>query len=332
MFQIILFALTGVFSDADSLRMETINGKAFVIHQVGEKETLYGLARRYGATTLEIVENNPSASGGGLEVGQILKIPYTKKAKAQVPVQTSGGLMHKVVTGETLFSISRQYSVTVDDIKAWNNLKDNSISLGQDLIVAKKTVPSEIKTIPQSTAKTHTVAARETLFSISRQYGMTVQQLKEWNNLQSDELKLGQVLAVSAPASVVTTVPETGTPVTVTPIVTNPVVTTTTTSTQSVIRISEGVAGSDEMKEIGIAELIEGTQGNRKYLAQHKTIKPGTILKVRNMNNNQEVFVRVIGPIVNSKDQTAIICVSKSAFDRLGAAENSFKAEITYYK
>ena len=86
----------------------------------------------------------------------------------------------------------------------------------------------------------------------------------------------------------------------------------------------------DEVHESGQAALIEGTEGNRKYLGQHRTIKPGTILKIRNLSNNQEVFIRITGPPTIA-DEATIIWISKSAYDRLGATDK-FRAEITYYK
>ena len=81
-----------------------------------------------------------------------------------------------------------------------------------------------------------------------------------------------------------------------------------------------------------MAALIEGTEGNRKYLAQHRTIKPGTILKVRNEATGREVFVRVTGPLT-AVDPTLIIKISKSALDRLGATSTEkIRVEVTYYK
>ena len=139
---------------------------------------------------------------------------------------------------------------------------------------------------------------------------MTVDQLKEWNGLSGNDLSIGQVLTVAAPTAAVieaSSQPPAG------------------------VKISEGVSGTEEVKETGIAELIAGTEGDRKYLAQHRTIKPGTILKIRNLATNQEVFVRVIGPMVASGPET-MICISKSAYSRLGASEAKFRAEITYYK
>ncbi len=311
MFQVILFALLGSLPH-DSLRMETIKGKLFVVHQVDEKETLFSISRRYGTTIPGILEQNPTADGG-LEVGQILKIPYTPGAKGQPAVQTADGLIHKVGAKETLFSIARLYGVSVDEVKEWNNLKDNSLSMGQSLLIKKKSSEEvvEVKSPQPSAAKTHVVAPKETLFSISRLYGMTVQRLKELNGIQDNDLKVGQVLTVVVTVS--------------------PVAIGSTTQDNGTIKISEGSGGSSEVKEIGMAELIEGSEGNRKYLAQHRTVSPGTILKIRNLATNQEVFVRITGTIPSSDPKT-IICISKSAFNRLGATEARFKTEITYYK
>ncbi|HOX84124.1 MAG TPA: LysM peptidoglycan-binding domain-containing protein, partial [Chryseolinea sp.] len=82
----------------DSIGIETINGKVFVIHQVGEKETLYGISKRYGTTVDIILQYNPTADGG-LEIGQILKVPYTPRPKSQ-PAATGGGFIHVVAAKE----------------------------------------------------------------------------------------------------------------------------------------------------------------------------------------------------------------------------------------
>ena len=189
----------------DSLGTETVNGKLFVIHSVGEKETLYGISRRYGASIESILQYNPTADAG-LEIGQILKVPYTAKKAT-----TSGsGSTHTVLAKETMYSISRLYGVSIEDIKQWNNLKDNSLSIGQTLIIRKSsTTPSPVSSnsaTQPNVSKTgiHTVAAKETMFSISRQYGINVQQLKDWNKLEGNELSIGQQLVVTAPKGTTT--------------------------------------------------------------------------------------------------------------------------------
>src|SRR5215216_5750458 len=115
----------------DSIGVETVNGKVFVIHKVSEKETLYAISRRYGTTVDAIVQYNPAAKTS-LDVGQILKVPYTAPATAKkaTPAAGGGGIIHVVTAGETIFSIAKAYSVSADDIKQWNNLSDNSISAG----------------------------------------------------------------------------------------------------------------------------------------------------------------------------------------------------------
>ncbi len=149
---------------------------------------------------------------------------------------------------------------------------------------------------------------------------MTVPQLKEWNSIADNELKIGQVLAVAAPT------PGEAPPQPVIP-VTQPAVIAATDPA----KISEGLSGANELRESGTAALLEGTDGNRKYLAQHPSIKQGTILKIRNLTTNQEVFVRVTGPPATA-DPAVLIFISKSAYDRLGATEPRFRAEITYYR
>ncbi|MGE0587627.1 MAG: LysM peptidoglycan-binding domain-containing protein [Cyclobacteriaceae bacterium] len=307
---------------SDSLRMETVNGKSFIIHRVDEQETLYGISRRYGVPMTQILEFNKEADAG-LEVGQILRVPYIPRVPSP-PQQVKG--VHTVAAGETLFSISRQYGLTVDEIKSMNNMPDNSISVGQQLNVAKAatTVTINQPTTANTMVGYHTVAPKETLFSISRQYGITVQELKEWNNMTTTNLEIGQLVRVVKPEVLVTqNVVDS----------TKKVETVVTPRQETVVKISENVAGTDEVKESGLAELIEGTEGNRKYLALHRTAKPGTILKVRNELNNREVFVRVVGPIpATSINDRLVIKISKSAFDRLGAIDQKFRVEVTYYK
>jgi len=313
-----LAALTTYASPLDSLRIETINGKQFIIHQVDPKETLYSISRKYGVAVALIREENPTVDAG-LAVGQIVKVPYTPRVKPKIDNAT---ITHKVTTKETLYSISRLYDVSVDDLKRWNNLKDNSLNVGQDLII-RKNGKTELAKVPEmkSVRGVHTVTEKETLFSISKMYGATIEQLKTWNNLTSDEVKPGQTIFVIQPmyGSQNTSLP---TEVKQTVQMTKP--------TNQDIKISESVIGSDEIHEKGAAELIEGTDGNRKYLAQHKTAKVGTIMKVRNETTNREVFVRVVGPL-NTEGNT-VIKVSKSAFDRLGATDPKFSVELIYYK
>ncbi len=314
----------------DSIGRETINGKVFVIHQVAEKETLYGISRRYSTTVDAILQYNPTADAG-LEIGQIIKVPYIPRQTIR-PVD---GTIHKVAPKETMFSISQAYGVTIDEIKQWNNLFDNVLSIGQEIIIKKTATPvtTSVNTSLAPQKGMHIVAAKETMFSISRQYGITLQQLKDWNKIEGDEISIGQELIVAAPQrEVATTAPPVIAEVKKDPAPIQPATTKPEVKEQT-IRISESVRNSDEILQTGLAELIEGTEGNRKYLALHRTAPAGTILKVKNEMNNREVFVRVMGKLPDtSLTSNLVIKISKSAYDRLGAIDSRFRVEVTYYK
>lgn len=341
---IIVGLLSAMPAPTDSIGVETINGKLFVIHKVDEKETLYAISRRYGTTVEEVVKYNPG-SDQGLEIGRILKVPFAPKPT----VPQSSGNVHVVAAGETLFSISRKYGATVDDIRRWNKLTSDEISIGQQLVITQgKTIARQVN-LPapdQSSAEGfHRVAPQETLYSLARQYGVTVAQLKEWNSLESADLPIGQVIRVVAPANATAkqedTATETNTQmVAVKAEESKPKDETTTKETEKqtvvqphTIRISESVKNGSETVESGVAELIEGTEGNRKYLALHRTAPIGSILKVRNEMNNREVFVRVMGKLPDTAlTDKVLIRISKSAYDRLGAIDQRFRVQVTYYK
>jgi len=321
----------------DSVGTETVNGKIFVIHQVGEKETLYGISRRYGTTVETILQYNPTADGG-LEIGQILKVPYVPKR----PVRPEGTL-HTVAAKETMFSISQAYHVTIDEIKQWNNLTDNSLSIGQEIMIKKPATSMGNAQTPSPTKNNglHLVAAKETMFSITRQHGITMEQLKAWNKLEGNEISIGQELIVAAPKNEVVRPTTNASGMTSVPVIAEikkdqtPVQTTQpkVEPREQPIRISESVKNSDEIMQTGLAELISGTEGNRKYLALHRTAPVGTILKVKNEMNNREVFVRVMGKLPETAlTDKLVIKISKSAYDRLGAIDSRFRVEVTYYK
>jgi LysM repeat protein len=337
------------FHPTDSLGTETVEGKVYILHRVEEKETLYGISRRYGASIESIIAANPSADSG-LEIGQILKVPYTGQRPRTYTRQAGPGGIHKVAEKETLFSISRLYGVSVDEIKLWNKLTSSDLAVGQELIIRQVDTSTPSLDPPSAAPRVqngvHEVKTGESMYAISRQYGISIDDLKRWNNLEGNDLKIGQLLFVAPPAkgAATPTAPEVkADPVTATvaptPEERQPIETpTTSTATSATIPSVQTVtvpAGppADAIVQSGLAELIEGTEGNRKYLALHRTAPVGTILKVRNEMNNREVFVRVIGKLPDTAlTNNLIIKISRSAYDRLGAIDPRFRVEVTYYK
>jgi len=333
----------------DSIGLSVQNGEQYIIHEVEAGETLFALSRKYLVDVQSIKDAN-AESLTNLRIGQRVLVPIQKSNDVE------GSMMHTVKSSETLFSISRQYNVKVDDLKTWNNLKDNSISIGQQLIIKKAGITDDTSQqhsqSPGQGQKTHTVEQSQTLYSISRMYGISTDQLRAWNNLESSDLKIGQVLIVSGSTVGQTLERESNSsmlPGGSTKIVQKEVNDETSnialsnegkivaTTIPTTVKDPDFLNEEDEQKPIekvtqkGLAEVIENTSETKKYLALHREAPVGTIMQVRNEMNNQSVFVRIVGPIQNTGDNSKVILkISKKAYDRLGAVDSRFPVEISY--
>lgn len=133
--------------------------------------------------------------------------PAPKTAPAPAAVNRSAST-HTVEPGQTYYSISRLYGLTVDELLTLNNLTtDQPLSTGRVLIVkasaAKENPPAKVTTRPAATSESgtvyHTVVKGETMYRISKEYGVTVDQIREWNNLPDTNVKLGQRLKIVKP-------------------------------------------------------------------------------------------------------------------------------------
>jgi len=132
--------------------------------------------------------------------------------KAFPKLQTIGApLRYRVKSGDYLGKIAQKYAVRVSDLKKWNQLKSNSLSVGQRLTVYPKRFPAAAAAAPEvkgasknadprsnaiaGTAKTYTVAAGDSLWSIAKRIeGVSVADLKKWNDIWDNQLKPGTQL------------------------------------------------------------------------------------------------------------------------------------------
>lgn len=94
-----------------------------------------------------------------------------------------------VKAGDTLYSIANKYGLTVDELKKINNLSTNNLSIGQKLLIKDDNNLD-------SNYDIYVVKGGDTLYSIASRYGLTVDKLKDINNLSSDNLSVGQKLLV----------------------------------------------------------------------------------------------------------------------------------------
>ncbi|WP_045482600.1 LysM peptidoglycan-binding domain-containing protein [Vibrio owensii] len=161
------------------------------VHTVKRGESLSVIAQKYGTSTKAIMSANKLKSSG-LAVGQKLKIPGSGAASVSIPnkpntVETET-ITHTVKSGEFLGKIASHYKVKIADIRRENNLKSDTLWVGQKL---KITVAVKDKPI-----RKHKVARGEYLGKIASKYGVSVSSIRKANNLRSDELAVGQVLII----------------------------------------------------------------------------------------------------------------------------------------
>ncbi|MBQ2499639.1 MAG: LysM peptidoglycan-binding domain-containing protein, partial [Bacteroidales bacterium] len=127
------------------------------------------------------------------------------KEKLQERIKSvSDRSVHIVKKGETLSTIARKYHVSVNQLKQWNNMKSDRLSIGQKLVVYSSGAPmaqaGNDKPVERSTTQiTHTVKKGETLGKIAQKYKCSVTDLKRWNNLKSTNIQVGQKLKVYPP-------------------------------------------------------------------------------------------------------------------------------------
>ncbi|MBD2703057.1 LysM peptidoglycan-binding domain-containing protein [Spirosoma sp. BT702] len=112
---------------------------------------------------------------------------------------------HTVEAGQTYYSISKLYGLSVDQLMAMNNLTNNDVlEVGQQLLVKASPTRTSQASAPANTATStdkssvtyHTVAKGETMFRLTQIYGVTAEQIQSWNNMADNNVKLGQKIKI----------------------------------------------------------------------------------------------------------------------------------------
>lgn len=176
-------------------------------HAVQKGETLYGISRIYAVTVADLVAWNnltdqPLKLGQELIIAEPLNVPAQQQQTTSTPAAVTG--THTVLAGETLYQISKKYNIALQDLNTWNNLVDNAIKPGQELRLTAPAGEEEVEEETSSQAVTpiqgesmyHTVASGESMYQISRKYGVTIKDLMEWNNKSDFNVKPGDKLLV----------------------------------------------------------------------------------------------------------------------------------------
>ena len=162
---------------------------SIIEHKIQKGETAYFIAQKYKVSIDEIYKLNPE-SQNGIKDNQIIKIPVHSAEKQNSDQQ----ITHIVTQKETLFGLSKQYNVSVEALQNANPILINGLQVGQELVIPQNTSKTENVT---SSKATHLVVAKESLFSIARQYNVSVQDLESLNKgLLQNGLQIGQTIAI----------------------------------------------------------------------------------------------------------------------------------------
>lgn len=175
-------------------------------HTVKQGETLYSISKIYHTRTDDIIRLNPAAAQG-IRTGSTLIIPQQKASDARQ------GRFHTIVSGETLYQLTKRYQVGIEELcKANPGLTVENFKSGMVIRIPEPTAPAatpseKTATPPQGLARSncremHKVAKRETIFKIAREYNLTEQELKDANPEMKNpdyKLKKGEFICIPYP-------------------------------------------------------------------------------------------------------------------------------------
>ncbi|HGH4039871.1 LysM peptidoglycan-binding domain-containing protein [Enterococcus sp. C76] len=122
--------------------------------------------------------------------------PNTPNTSATTSTSSSGNTMYTVKAGESVWSVANKHHITMDQLIEWNNIKNNFIYPGQQVIVKKGSSQTTNQQAPAG-SKTYTVKSGESVWGVADSHGITMAQLIEWNNIKNNFIYPGQTLIVA---------------------------------------------------------------------------------------------------------------------------------------
>ena len=299
-------------------------------HKIARGESLFSVAKKYKVTIAELKEWNSLTSDKVL-VGQSLKI------LANMPVESSTRNAEPVADAKIEKKEGTKKEEPKVEVKKEEQPKTEDRKAEEPKEVKESTSPAVKETNASSNSSngsgewtSHTVKSGESLFSLSKQYGTSIEDLIQWNALTSNNLKVGQSIKVGRAAG-------TNPVAVVGEVKTQPTVTTPAQPTEKVTAAKEEVVtpntsgGFTNTKETGLAEMIPGTEANKKYLVLHRTAPVGSVIRVKNEENNLTIFARVVGVLPETGDNSKILIkLSQAAFEQLKGVNARFPVEVLY--
>jgi LysM repeat protein len=188
--------------------------------------------------------------------------------------------------------------VSLSDLRQWNNLASDNLSVGQELVIQGSTTAATYSSTEEVVAEEipSPKAAKE--------------KEPEPEKAPAPKEKAEETAPKKAPKEEAKPASEANN----TPAKTVP-----------------PAGGYQKALQTGMAELIAGTKESEKYLALHRTAPVGTIIQVKNLMNDLSVFVKVIGKLPDTgANDKLVVKISNKAYERLAAVDKKFRVEVSY--
>lgn len=311
-------------------------------HTVESGETLYAISRKYNVSASKIFDANPNIDVSKISIGQIILIPSGSDLQDEqidantmetAPVETEG---EGIVGDETANIIAGTAAVAV--VGSGEVEMDMEPEVGID-----RESSDEPKTDTANAAnKVHLVLAGETMYGISRKYGIKVTDIMEWNQLKDFSIKEGQSLIVGLGAGGQTYLDHGNQTAVAVTAVTGMASTSNypVSGTENILALQYKENKSSnfymETDETGIAAWIKDVDGypvQNGFFSLHKSLPIGTIMKVRNMMNNRIIYAKVIGRLPDSdSNRKLLIKLPESAKRQLNVLDDQLVMEVKYLK
>jgi len=180
-----------------------------VQHHIRQGESLGSIARKYHTSVRMLMAANGIRNPSKIRAGRTLVIPLSGAAKMNAEQNLAKNkkvhharegdyISHRVRRGEVLGKIAERYGVRVSSIRSWNGIRGNMIRSGQTLkMYTNKPYVAQSEVAGSSGKLTYTIRSGDSWWRIAQRYGVSINQLKEWNpNINGNGLRPGQRLAL----------------------------------------------------------------------------------------------------------------------------------------
>jgi LysM repeat protein len=192
----LFFSVLSFAQEQDTVLTETHEIQevsSFVRHKVKRKETLFGIAKRYGITTDQILEHNPKLINSKLKKRMKLQIP---RYRTVTVTQKSNKKLHLVQPKETLWRIAYTYGISVEELKESNPSLGEILSIGQKLIIPLSS-PNIVKNTLDEDYFYYTLKPKEGYYRLYKKLGVDRKVIDSLNpNIKEMGLQVGMVIRV----------------------------------------------------------------------------------------------------------------------------------------